>query len=515
MTPHTPPSLVAVPESSLNSFSDKPFDALIVVAPAPVRSHGVLEGLLGKVLEQALRVDKTLDRGPRPPTVLHAPGLPGDRLVVAPTGPLTEDTEDVRLIAEAVTAATNRAIEAGARRPLVWVVAPNSGRFVLAREVAALAAMGSQWTALEAREAGKTGKGAELIGVVDLQESRIPLLEAIEKGRTLCRDITGTEPERMAPKRIAELCTQTFPAVGVKVDVDEDVSAYPLIAAVSRASMGVARHRPCVVKLSYEPDKPVYTIILAGKGVTYDMGGADLKTDGHMAGMSRDKGGAGAVAGLVLAAALAKLPVRVIGLLGLVRNSIGEDAFVSDEIITARSGVRVRIGNTDAEGRLVLADLLAAAKSLADGSSPTLLVSVATLTGHVYRAFGPYAGVIGNGPAKRAGVMDRIDELGELWAEPVERSRPRREDYAFVAARSAAEDVVSSNRLASVNTPRGHQFPFAFIDIASGLRGGTMPFMHMDIGGVAVDPPDWQFGRPTGHPIATLLNFLWQQGQAG
>lgn len=511
MSPHTPPALVSVPEKALTSpvLTDKPFDALVVVAPAPVRSHAVLEGVIGHALGQALRADKTLDRGPRPPSVIHAPGLPGERLVIAPMGPLTDDTEDVRLVAEAVVAATNRAVDAGAKTPLVWVVAPKEGRFVLAREVAALAAMGSQWVSVEAREAGKAIKGAEVIGVVDLLESRIPLLEAIEKGRTLCRDITGTEPERMAPRRIAELCTQTFSDHDVRVDVEHDVSSYPLIAAVSRASMGVERHRPCVVKLSYEPDKPVYTVILAGKGVTYDMGGADLKTDGHMAGMSRDKGGAGAVAGLVLAAAAAKLPVRVIGLLGLVRNSIGEDAFVSDEIITARSGVRVRIGNTDAEGRLVLADLLTAAKSMADASTPTLLMSIATLTGHVYRAFGPYAGVIGNGPAKRAGVMDRIDELGEMWAEPVEKSRPRREDYAFVAARSPAEDVVSSNRLASVNTPRGHQFPFAFIDIASGLRGGPLPYVHMDIGGVAVDPPDWQFGRPTGHPIATLVNLLW------
>ncbi len=514
MTLHTPPTLVSVPEQTLEStFSDKPFDALVVVAPAPVASHGVFQKTIGAVLERALRADKSLDRGPRPPMVIHAPGLPGERLVVASMGPLTDDTEDVRLVAEAVAAATNRAVEAGARRPLIWVLTPQAERFVLAREVAALAALGSQWSSVEAREAGKAARGAETIGVVDLLESRIPLIEAIEKGRTLCRDITGTEPERMAPRRIAELCTQTFAGVGVKVDVEHDVSAYPLLAAVSRASMGVERHRPCVVKLSYEPDKPIYTMILAGKGVTYDMGGADLKTDGHMAGMSRDKGGAGAVAGLVLAAALAKLPVRVIGLLGLVRNSIGEDAFVSDEIITSRAGVRVRIGNTDAEGRLVLADLLSAGKALADESTPTLLVSVATLTGHVYRAFGPYAGVIGNGPAKRAHVMDKIDEIGELWAEPVEKSRPRREDYSFVAARSAAEDVVSSNRLASVNTPRGHQFPFAFIDIASGLRGGSLPWMHMDIGGVAVDPPDWQFGRPTGHPIATLFTWLWQRGQ--
>src|SRR4029077_21045425 len=107
------------------------------------------------------------------------------------------------------------------------------------------------------------------------------------------------------------------------------------------------------------------------------------KTDGHMAGMSRDKGGAGVVAGLLRAVAALALPgVRVIGLLGLVRNSIGEESFVSDEIIRSRAGVRVRIGNTDAEGRLVLADLLARAKDLAGGEPDPLLFSVATLTGH-------------------------------------------------------------------------------------------------------------------------------------
>ncbi|MEJ7734857.1 MAG: aminopeptidase, partial [Polyangiaceae bacterium] len=179
------------------------------------------------------------------------------------------------------------------------------------------------------------------------------------------------------------------------------------------------------------------------------------------------------------------------GLLGLVRNSIGEESFVSDEVIRSRAGVRVRIGNTDAEGRLVLADLLARGKELCAGAPEPSLFSVATLTGHVYRAHGPYIGVIGNGPARARGIVDALDARGELWAEPCERSRPRREDYAFVAGRSSAEDVVSSNRLASVNTPRGHQFPFAFLDIAAGLRRSPLPFVHLDIAGVAVDPPDW------------------------
>jgi len=422
---------------------------------------------------------------------------------------LTDDTDDARLIVEATRDAVARAVEAGARAPLVYVHAPSAPRFAEARDVAALAALGSQWVPLEAREAGKAPARATTMGILDLPEDRAKTLAAIELGRSLCRDITGTEPERMAPLRAAALCEEAFANTGVTVTVERDVSTYPLLAAVARASNIVERHRPCVVTLDYRPEGDIErTILLAGKGVTYDTGGADLKTDGHMAGMSRDKGGAGAVAGLLRAIAALKLPkVRVIGLLGLVRNSIGEESFVSDEIIPARSGARVRIGNTDAEGRLVLADLLARAKELAEGAPDPILFSLATLTGPVYRAYGPYTGSVANAPAREKGHVDALDRIAELWGEPIEKSRPRREDYTMVAPRSSAEDVVSSNRLASVNTPRGHQFPFAFLDIAAGLRGGPLPFVHLDIGGVAVAPADWQFGTPTGAPIATLVEY--------
>jgi leucyl aminopeptidase len=510
MPSYTPPTLLGQPEAALaaGSLADLPFDAIVLVAPSPVSRKAALAGAVGAALATALGADAALDRGPRPPAVIAAPGLPGGRLVLSPMGALADDIDDVRAVAEAAAAGTSRAIDAGATRPLVWVHVPEAPRFANARQVAALAALASQWMPLEAREAGKALRTAEAIGVVGLDEGQVRVLTAIERGRALCRDITGTEPERMAPRRVAELCTEAFAGTGVEVHIENDVSGYPLLAAVSRASMQVERHRPCVVRLEWKPEAAKRAVLLAGKGVTYDTGGADLKTDGAMAGMSRDKGGAGAVAGLVLTAALLGLPVRVVGLLGLVRNSVGEESFVSDEIIRARSGVRVRIGNTDAEGRLVLADLCAAAKSMVDGSMPATIFSIATLTGHVYRAFGPYVGAIGNGPAQRAGTLDLLDRLGEVWGEPMERSRPRREDYTFVAPRSTAEDVVSSNRLASVNTPRGHQFPFAFIDIASGLRGADIPFVHLDIGGVAVDPPDWQFGKPTGNPIVALTAML-------
>jgi leucyl aminopeptidase len=425
-------------------------------------------------------------------------------------GKLTDDVDDVRAVSEATSEAIGRAVDAGARRPLLVVAAPALPRFERSIDVAALAALGSQWAPLEAREAGAAPPRAEAIGVVDLAPARAAELSAIELGRALCRDITGTEPERMAPLRAAALCREAFAHTGVRVTVEEDVSAYPLLQAVARASSVVERHRPCVVTLDHRgPGEVTRTIVLAGKGVTYDTGGADLKTDGHMAGMSRDKGGAGAVAGLVRAVAELGLPgLRVVGLLGLVRNSVGEESFVSDEILRSRAGVRVRVGNTDAEGRLVLADLLAAGRQLASDAPGALLFSVATLTGHVYRAHGPYVGVIGNRAARERHVLEALDRAGEAWGEPMEFSRPRREDYAMVAPRSSAEDVVSANRLASVNTPRGYQLPFAFLDVASGLRGSPVPLVHLDIAGVAVNPPDWQFGRPTGSPIASLVEFL-------
>jgi len=506
--------LRAVPASSLATATGT-YDALVVIAPAPLTPHLDALGPARAAVENALAIDAAVAKGGKPPIVLGATAAPGGRVVLAVYGSglsTTADIEDVRLVAEATAAAVARAIEAGASRPLVLAIPPhgNNPRFALTTEVAAVAAAGSQWVPLEAREAGKAPKTAESIGVLGLDEERAKLVEAIDVGKRLARDIAGTDPERMAPLKVAALCEEAFANTGVKVEIERDVSAYPLLAAVARASNVVERHRPCVVRLTYTPQGKIErTLILIGKGVTYDTGGADLKTDGAMAGMSRDKGGAAAVAGLLRTAAMLATPgVKVIGLLGMVRNSIGEESFVSDEIIRSRGGVRVRIGNTDAEGRLVMADLLALGRELAEHAPDPTLMSIATLTGHVYRAHGPYVGLINNAPSRARGDVEILDQLGEQWGEPFERSRPRREDYAMVAPRGAAEDVVSANRLASVNTPRGHQLPYAFLDVASGLRGGALPFLHLDIAGVAVDPPDWQFGKPTGSPISTLAAWI-------
>lgn len=118
-------------------------------------------------------------------------------------------------------------------------------------------------------------------------------------------------------------------------------------------------YRRCIHVSRLRSDKNISFDFRAHQGVTYDTGGCDIKAGGAMAGMSRDKCGAAAVVGFLKACELLRPDVKVVASLGMVRNSVGEQAYVADELIRSRSGLAVRVGNTDAEGRMVMGDLLA------------------------------------------------------------------------------------------------------------------------------------------------------------
>ena len=213
--------------------------------------------------------------------------------------------------------------------------------------------------------------------------------------------------------------------------------------------------------------------------------------------------------------------------IGAVRNSIGADCFVTDEIVTGHSGQRVRIGNTDAEGRLVLADLLSHLRCEVDDRRQSHLMSIATLTGHAYRAVGPFTIAIDN-----QAVRSRTPRVGEdfnahffqkraeAYGEGVEISRLRKEDFDMIQAPTLCEDVISSNNAPSSITARGHQFPAAFLIKASGLSNDGLDkqdrdsqsyrYTHIDIGGSGVENGDWQHGRPTAAPVLGLIVSLIQ-----
>ena len=445
--------------------------------------------------------------------------IAGKRVVLAPTGPLNRDYDDVRRYFDAAKLAINEAKASGSVNPAIYLPALNTdSRYQYALEVAYLGACQALWQPLEAREFH--GHGIEpitQIGLIDANEQTIKAVNALAAGQYAARDLCGTEPERMAPPRFADYCSELFNNSAVSVDVIDDLAAidkhYPMLSTVARASYAVERHHPRVVKLEYVPEGEVTrTLMFVGKGLVYDTGGADLKVGGYMAGMSRDKGGAASVAGFMKAVAdYQPKGVKVIAFLAVVRNSIGSDCFVPDEIITSREGVRVRIGNTDAEGRLAMGDLLSEMKDLAVNEINPTLFTVATLTGHAARAMGPYGAYVENGPARSANISRQLADCGDLWADGAEVSRSRREDYDFIKPRTLADDVLSSNNAASAVTARGHQFPMAFLAVVGGLdKHGNestlpLPYVHMDIAGSGVEGGDWQHGKPTAASVSSLF----------
>lgn len=168
--------------------------------------------------------------------------------------------------------------------------------------------------------------------------------------------------------------------------------------------------------LTHKPKNAINTkpLVFVGKGVVYDTGGYNIKTGGFMGTMKCDMAGSSTVVGTISAIALNNLPVYAIGLIPATDNRIGHNALVQDDIITMHDGTTVEIQNTDAEGRLILADALSFAKKY----KPELVIDLATLTGAAAAITGPYGiAVMGNDKKYRTALMEIGEEVYERLAE--------------------------------------------------------------------------------------------------
>lgn len=502
--------LIAESHCDLSAWSTR-YDCLIIIADHFTSlPDSALQADVLSLQAIDLRVGKEL-------VVSHNARVPGQRLLLAATGPLNRDFDDVRRFSDAANNALKQAVAIGAVKPLLWVIAPSQSPFAHAAAAAYLGAAQALWQPLEAREHfGETVEPVQQVALYSEQTVDVTWLDAVEQGRRVARDICGTEPERMSPPNMAVYLQHAFADSNVSVAVTDDVALlkqqYPLLSAVARSSFAVARHQPRVVRLEYVGAGEIsQTLMFVGKGLSYDTGGADLKIGGAMAGMSRDKGGAAAVAGFMKTVSLlAPKGIKVVAEIGAVRNSIGSDCFVTDEVIKGHSGVRVRIGNTDAEGRLVMVDLLSKLREEAVSAVNPTLFTIATLTGHAARAWGPYTALVENGVAADQQLASQLCAAGDAFGDGCEVSRVRKEDYDFVRPRTKADDILSSNTAPSSVTARGHQFPMAFLDIASRLTEHNrvseqpLPFVHIDIAGSGVEGSDWAHGKPSAAPVVAL-----------
>ncbi|SHI71661.1 leucyl aminopeptidase [Palleronia salina] len=210
-------------------------------------------------------------------------------------------------------------------------------------------------------------------------------IAAIAAGEALTRDLINTPANDMGPAELESAARDLATAFGAGITVTagdalKDAN-FPLIHTVGRAA---APHRaPRLIEMTWGDTGPRLTLV--GKGVCFDTGGLNLKPGASMGLMKKDMGGAATVLGLARMIMALKLPLRLRVLVPAVENAVGSDAFRPGDILTARDGKTVEINNTDAEGRLVLADALA----LAAEEASDLTVSMATLTGAARVAVGP------------------------------------------------------------------------------------------------------------------------------
>ncbi|MEO8925730.1 MAG: leucyl aminopeptidase family protein, partial [Caulobacteraceae bacterium] len=209
---------------------------------------------------------------------------------------------------------------------------------------------------------------------------------ALAHAYALCRDMINTPANDMGPRQIETIAREIAEAnqatIAVTVGDALTPAGYPAVHAVGRAA--VAERAPRMIEMTWgEADHPLVALI--GKGVVFDSGGLDIKPSAGMRLMKKDMGGAAHALALARMIMAARLPVRLHVLIPAVENAISGDAMRPGDVLSSRSGLTIEVGNTDAEGRLILADALTRAAELA----PALTIDLATLTGAARVALGP------------------------------------------------------------------------------------------------------------------------------
>ncbi|CUH52475.1 leucyl aminopeptidase family protein [Shimia marina] len=232
------------------------------------------------------------------------------------------------------------------------------------------------------RYAKNTGSSAKLICPEGLDAPRI---EAIAAGEALTRDLINTPASDMGPQDLEKAARAQAARFGATCTVVTGAALleqnFPMIHTVGRAA---APHRaPRLIDMRWGTSGP--TLTLVGKGVCFDTGGLNLKPGGSMGLMKKDMGGAATVLGLAEMIMALRLPIQLRVLIPAVENAVSGDSFRPGDILTSRKGLTVEVNNTDAEGRLVLADALAFGAE----ENPDMMISMATLTGAARVAVGP------------------------------------------------------------------------------------------------------------------------------
>jgi leucyl aminopeptidase len=323
-------------------------------------------------------------------------------------------------------------------------------------------------------------------------KKEITLLDAQTEGADLARDLVNLPPNIANPDLMAQTAkTLTKDGVKVKIIGEKEMEklGLNLLLAVGRASTQESR----LIVMKYNGDKKSKDYkCMVGKGVMFDTGGYNLKPGAGMAQMKADMAGSAAVMGAMKALAKRKANVNVIAVCGCVVNMVGGNGFLPSDILTSYSGKTVEIGNTDAEGRLVLADAMA---YIIDKEKPTEIIDVATLTGACMVALGGhYGGLFSNCDTMSKGLLASGENTGErLWRLPI--------DSGYGAKPKLADLNNDGNPYGGASTAAVFLKQFV----------GDTPWAHLDIAGVGIGdkiPGTSPVAGASGFGARLLVNYF-------
>jgi leucyl aminopeptidase len=318
------------------------------------------------------------------------------------------------------------------------------------------------------------------------------------KSINFTRDIVNTTPQDYYPQIMANDALKIAKNENIECKVfGEDYlkqNGMNAMFCVGKASI----HESKLIHLTYKPKNAIAKIVLVGKGVTYDTGGMSLKRESGMVSMKCDKAGAASVLGLIHALGVLDLPFEVHGIVGAVENMIGGNAYKPDDILKAMNGKTIEVTNTDAEGRLVLADCLTyAQKNIEDID---YIFDLATLTGASIGAFGGYTtAVMGYSEKLKKKISKASKKSGELVGFlPFN-------DYLEKLLDSEIADFKNSNSNKNGAAITASLFLSKFIE-----EKNKKKWLHFDIAGPSYRQENWGYYSygATGVAIRLLLKFM-------
>jgi leucyl aminopeptidase len=340
----------------------------------------------------------------------------------------------------------------------------------------------------------------DTLSIVEFETAKLKDIEgglgtgiAIGEGVCLARDLVNMPPNVATPSKLASVAEEIAAEYGMGLTVGGRKWAAKREMGAFLAVAKGAGEPPKFIVLEHNADRDeLDTVVIVGKGITFDTGGISIKPSQRMQLMKSDMAGAAAVLGTMKSIGLLNLPLRVIAITPCTENMPDADAYRPADVIKASNGKTIEVISTDAEGRMVLADGLA----FAAGYKPNAVIDLATLTGACVIALGKgmAAGLFSNDDSLRDRLMAAADATGErLWPMPLW------DDYRKAIKSDVADMKNSGGRMGGVATSA--IFLKQFVDY---------PWAHLDIAGMAYDDKEvgYQTIGATGFGVRLLLELL-------